>query len=111
MKSNAMSVRSAPWISIIVLSIISGCSQKQTPKLKDAFKDDFYVGAALTGNQVKSKDPVLMALLKEQYNTITSENALKWESIHPELNKYSFENADSFVSLGIRNKMFVVGHC
>ena len=106
-----MPVRSATWISLIVLSIISGCSQKQTPKLKDAFKDDFYIGAALSGNQVKYKDPIVMALLKDQFNTITPENDLKWETVHPELNKYSFEKADSFVALGLRNKMFIVGHC
>src|SRR5665647_987897 len=101
MKSVTMPARSATWISLIVLSIISGCSQKQAPKLKDAFKDDFYIGAALTGNQVKYKDPILMALVKDQFNTITSENALKWDTVHPELNKYSFEKADSFVALGM----------
>lgn len=111
MKSVTMPARSATWISLIVLSIISGCSQKQEPMLKDAFKDDFYVGAALTGNQVRQKDPILLALVKDQFNTITSENALKWDTVHPELNRYSFEKADSFVALGMRNHMFIIGHC
>ena len=52
-----------------------------------------------------------MKLLEEQFNSITPENLLKWESIHMQPGKYNFTPADSFVALGERYKMFIVGHC
>lgn len=106
-----ISIRLISFVSLASLLFITGCKHEKLPKLKDAFKDDFYIGAALTGNQVRQKDPIIMTILKDQFNTITSENALKWDTVHPELNKYSFEKADSFVALGMRNNMFIIGHC
>ena len=52
----------------------------------------------------------LKTVVEKQFNSIVAENILKWEEIHPELNKYNFEPADRFAALGQKNKMFVVGH-
>ncbi len=78
--------------------------------LKDVFKDDFYIGAALSLNQISGNEPNALALVEKQFNSITPENILKWEEIHPEPNKYNFEPADRYVAFGQKNKMFVVGH-
>jgi endo-1,4-beta-xylanase len=80
------------------------------PALKKVFKKDFHIGAALSHDQVAGKDAAAVALIKEQFNSITSENILKWERIHPELNRYDFAPADQFVAFGEKNKMFIVGH-
>jgi endo-1,4-beta-xylanase len=91
------------------------------PTLKDAFKEHFLVGAAVnrsmaTGGagfrrsaEQSAKD---VALLKEQFNQISPENDLKWQSIHPRegANGYDFNAADAFVNFGVSNKMYVVGH-
>jgi endo-1,4-beta-xylanase len=45
-----------------------------------------------------------------QFNTITAENVMKWQPIHPEQGKYNFEAADRFVDYGVKHKMFIVGH-
>lgn len=91
-----------------VLIFCSSCSQK--PKLKDAFKDYFIIGAAVSQSQISGADPKALDILKDQFNTVTSENVLKWERIHPELNKYNFVPADSFVAFGEMNHMFIIGH-
>ncbi len=78
--------------------------------LKDVFKDDFYIGVALNLDQITGKEPQAMAIVEKHFNSIVSENILKWEEIHPEPNKYNFGPADRFVDLGQKNKMFVVGH-
>jgi len=78
--------------------------------LKKVFKDDFYVGAALNGRQVSGKDPKAIAIVEHQFNSISPENLLKWESVHPALDKYNFAPADAYVAFGQKNDMFVVGH-
>ena len=94
----------------------------ETPTLKDAYKDLFYVGAAInrtiatgtasranrTSDQV-SKDVVLV---KEQFNQISPENDLKWTRIHPReaADGYDFDAADAFVNFGVSNHMYIVGH-
>jgi endo-1,4-beta-xylanase len=83
--------------------------QAQTT-LKDAFKNDFLIGVALNESQFTGKNARETALVKAQFNSISPENALKWEAIHPELDKYNFDPADRYVAFGQKNDMFIVGH-
>lgn len=78
--------------------------------LKDVFKDDFYIGVALNLDQISGKEPNAITLVEKQFNSITPENILKWEEVHPEPNRYNFEAADRFVTFGERHKMHIIGH-
>jgi len=78
--------------------------------LKDAFRGAFRVGAALNANQFSERDTRGAALVKAQFNTITPENVLKWESVHPHPDVYDFTAPDQYVAFGERNSMFVIGH-
>jgi len=80
------------------------------PALKDVFKDNFHIGAALSLNQISGNEPEAITVVEKHFNSIVAENILKWEEIHPEPNKYNFEPADRYVAFGQKNKMFVVGH-
>lgn len=82
----------------------------QEPALKDVFKDAFLVGAALNADQFFERDTVGAALVKRHFNTISPENELKWERIHPRPGEYDFEAADRYVAFGEANGMFIVGH-
>lgn len=82
----------------------------QTPSLKDAFAGSFRVGAAVNERQFSGRDSVGTVLIRRQFNTITPENVLKWESVHPRLGVYDFSAADRYVDFGTRNGMFVIGH-
>ncbi len=95
------------------------------PTLKDAYKDDFYVGVAINrptvlqavvqadnvnrNNEQLAKD---IALVKEQFNQIVPENDTKWALIHPRegADGYDFAPADAFVNFGMSNNMYIVGH-
>ncbi len=68
------------------------------------------MGAALNPAQFTEQDVRDAALVKAQFNTITPENVLKWERVHPEPDSYSFELPDRYVSFGEKNHMFIVGH-
>ncbi|HEY4786968.1 MAG TPA: endo-1,4-beta-xylanase [Bacteroidales bacterium] len=94
---------------LVISLALSACAQKLT--LKEAFKGNFYVGTALNKEQILGMDSAATTLLKEQFNSVTAENCMKWEKIHPEPGKYNFALADSFVDLGDRYHMFTIGHC
>ena len=79
--------------------------------LKDAYHADFLIGAALNAKQFSEQDARGAALAKSQFNSITPENALKWENIHPRPDAYAFELPDQYLAFGERNHMYIVGHC
>ena len=85
-------------------------NENTQPALKDVYKDDFYIGAALSLNQISGNEQDAVALVEKHFNSITPENILKWEQVHPEPNKYNFKPVDRFVALGERNNMHIVGH-
>lgn len=79
-------------------------------KLKDAYKDAFRIGAALNPAQFSETDTTGAALVKAHFNTITPENVLKWEPVHPKPDEYNFAGPDRYVAFGEKNKMFIIGH-
>ncbi|HYW70480.1 MAG TPA: endo-1,4-beta-xylanase [Pyrinomonadaceae bacterium] len=85
-------------------------NQAPAQALRDAFKPDFLIGAALNQNQFTERDARGVSLITSQFNSITPENALKWEWVHPQRDKYSFEGPDAYVAFGEKYHMFVIGH-
>jgi GH35 family endo-1,4-beta-xylanase len=68
--------------------------------LKDTFKDDFLVGTAVNRSMVTAgagfrrsaeQSAKNAALVKEQFNQISPENDLKWQSIHPRAGADGYE--------------------
>ena len=88
--------------------VVTGLSAQ--PALKQAFKDDFLIGAALNESQFCESNAVEVGIVKAQFNSISPENVLKWEKIHPQPGRYDFSLADKYVDFGLRNHMFVIGH-
>ena len=86
-------------------------SDKTLPALKEVFRNEFRVGAALSWDQISGREPDALALVERHFNTITPENILKWEEVHPEPGRYNFEPADRYVAFGEKHNMFIVGHC
>jgi len=78
--------------------------------LKDVFKSDFMIGAALNRRQFSEGDKRGLPIITAQFNTITPENQLKWQYVHPLPGKYDFVGSDGYVAFGEKYGMFVVGH-
>ena len=106
MKSQTFALAAA-MVFAFVLTPVQGAVK---PALKDVFADDFLIGAALNENQIFGKNPEENTLITKHFNTITPENILKWEGIHPRPGTYHFEPTDQFVELGRKHDMFIVGH-
>ena len=99
----------APLFIGLLALCVAGSVVAQTA-LKDVYKKDFLIGAALNEAEFSENNIRGAALAKAQFNTITPENALKWASVHPEPGAYTFASADRYVEFGEKNGMVIIGH-
>lgn len=100
---------------VFLAGLFAGCttntpSPKSQPTLKAAFKDSFLMGVALNENQFSGRDPRGLPIITGHFNSVSPENVLKWESVHPEPDRYNFEPADRYVAFGEKHGMFIIGH-
>ena len=82
----------------------------QETSLADAFRDDFYIGAALSKAHILKQNPAETALIAQEFSSITPENSMKWMYIHPQPDSFNFEVSDQFVQLGQSNYMYLLAH-
>jgi endo-1,4-beta-xylanase len=78
--------------------------------LKEAYKDDFLIGAALSASIIKKQDPKLVALITKEFNSITPENCQKWGEIRNEDGSWKWEDSDAIVNFGSKHNLHMVGH-
>lgn len=99
------------YAALPFLIVVCSATAAHAPtSLKEAFKGDFVVGAAMNEAEITGKDQLADTLIESQFNTISPENVLKWERIHPQPDKYDFDLADQYVAFGQKHHMFIVGH-
>ncbi|WP_342645333.1 endo-1,4-beta-xylanase [Mucilaginibacter sp. CSA2-8R] len=75
--------------------------------LKDYYKKYFPIGVAVTPRELKSEEGKLIV---KEFNSITAENAMKMAPLHPEENRYYWNDADSIMAFAQRNHIKVRGH-
>jgi endo-1,4-beta-xylanase len=68
-----------------------------------------YVGAAVSPRPLRCED-AYGQVLGHELNALTTENALKFGPVHPEPERYSFEDADLIVDFAEEHDMLVRGH-
>ena len=99
---------------ITITALLAACmtAGAQTPTtLKDAYRGDFPIGAAINTAQITGQDSRGDAVVETQFNSISPENVLKWENVHPQPGTYAFDLSDQYVAFGEKHHMFIVGHC
>jgi len=96
--------------SIIFPLLLAALSAHAQPTLKDAFQGIFRIGAAVNQSQFSEQDSRALPIIKAQFNTISPENVLKWEFVHPRPDGYAFDAPDRYVAFGEKNGMFIIGH-
>jgi len=94
----------------VLLAACVAASAQQSTTLKDAYRGVFHVGAAINERQIAGTDTVGDGILAAQFDSISPENVLKWERVHPKPDTYNFDLADKYVEFGEKNHMFIVGH-
>lgn len=89
--------------------LLSCVLEKEAQKgLKDFYSTNYLIGAAIYPEVFD--DPKADALLKKHFISVTPENDMKWERLHPTLGEYTFERADKIVDYAQANNMKLIGH-
>lgn len=83
---------------------------KKTPTLRSVFQDDFLIGVALNGWQVSGRNEKAGDLAGRQFSTLTPENDMKWQSLHPQPDRYDFKAADAYAAFAKKHDMALIGH-
>lgn len=79
-----------------------------TISLKEVYKDYFLIGAAVEVEDLE--DGLHRQLLLKHFNSLTAENAMKFERIHPKEDEFNFKDADKIVEFAMENNLKVRGH-
>jgi endo-1,4-beta-xylanase len=98
-------------IAALTIWTVATAQGQKAPSLKDAYRGLFRIGVALNQAQFEERDPRGNPIIAAQFNTISPENALKWQSVHPNPDTWNFGPSDRYVAFGEKYKMFIVGHC
>lgn len=85
-------------------------SDQDQNSLKELFKSKFKIGVALNKNQIRKKKQEENELIKKEFSSLTAENIMKWEEIHPKKDKYNFKISDLLVKLSEENNQDLIGH-
>ena len=101
-------------VCLILISACLGSMHLQAQKafdstrgIKDYYAAYFPVGAAVSPHALQTGEAVL---IRQQFNSLTPENAMKMGPIHPEENRYYWKDADSIMAFAQRYHMRVRGH-
>ncbi|WP_240703026.1 endo-1,4-beta-xylanase [Cohnella luojiensis] len=79
---------------------------RSIPKLYEAFQDCFDIGAAVNPRTIVQAGD----LIANHYNSLTAENEMKFERLHPAEDKYTFEAADKIVDFARKHGKKLRGH-
>jgi endo-1,4-beta-xylanase len=80
------------------------------PALKDLVPKGWLIGVAINQNQSDARDAVAVELITRQFNSISPENLLKFESVQREPGIFTFDAQDRYVAFGRDRGMSVIGH-
>jgi endo-1,4-beta-xylanase len=83
-----------------------------TPQLSlaQAYARRFQIGVAINGSVYEQRDPAAAALVAAQFNRVTPENELKWQSLEKQPGVLDFTQADAFVAYAEQHGMEIHGH-
>jgi endo-1,4-beta-xylanase len=81
-----------------------------TLRLAQAYARRFQIGVAINGSVYEQRDPAAAALVAAQFNRVTPENELKWQSLEKQPGLLDFTQADAFVAYAEQHGMEIHGH-
>jgi endo-1,4-beta-xylanase len=83
-------------------------SLQESVPLKQAYADWFAIGVAIP--EINKLSGSERQLLFNQFGTVTPENGMKPNLLHPEPGRFVFDEADSLVNLAVANGLKINGH-
>jgi endo-1,4-beta-xylanase len=98
--------------TIAVFAVFPSCGsytkvKKSNLGLKDYYQSYFNMGVAVSAQTIKGEQG---ALLLKEFNSITPENAMKMQPIHPREEVYNWTEADALVNFAQDHRLKIRGH-
>ncbi|WP_342806112.1 endo-1,4-beta-xylanase [Alteromonas sp. M12] len=104
----------------LVFGFVSSCTHNKSTStqasnttdisLQSAFAPHFNIGVAINTQQANGKDRQSVVIINRHFDTLTAENDMKWESIQPSSNNFTFEAADALVNYAKSTNKNIIGH-
>lgn len=111
MKRELLFLAFALTLSIAMCQPTPPTPQAQTvAPLRDAFKDNFRIGAAISTGMLRGQEQEAEKLARKHFDSLTAENAMKPQSLQPREGEFTFEDADRLVQIAEEIGAEVVGH-
>lgn len=97
---------------VLCLGLCSGVfAQKASTGLKDAFQDNFLIGAAVNTRISSGNDAKATGVIRQHFNSLVAENCMKSGELQPEEGVFNWDEADKFVEYAEKNNQVLIGHC
>ena len=96
---------------MLAVAGVSPLSAKNNKTLKDVLGKYFLIGTAMNVDQIWERNADEANIVKNNFNAVVAENCMKGEEIHPEENRFFWDDADRLVKFAEDNGLAVTGHC
>lgn len=96
-------------LAAVILILLAGAVDS-SGAIKEVYGEYFPVGMALNAGKLASGDPNYLDVVLKNFNAVTGENAFKWESLHPEEDRYDFTEADRIADFAREHGLKLFGH-
>ncbi len=96
-------------IALIASTVVMSSCGAQDPGLKDAYKNYFKIGVAVTPRNIT--DSLQASIILKEFNSITAENCMKPGEIHPQPGVWNFAQADAIANFCREHGIKMRGHC
>jgi GH35 family endo-1,4-beta-xylanase len=98
-------------LSSLTVVIGQGAATAEPATLKEAASGKVKIGSAVRASVLAdAAEPAYAAFVRNELDTITTENELKWDAVERTQGNFSFGAADTIVDFGQANGMAVRGH-
>ena len=97
-------------LSSLIIAMTASAADRDVKTVKDHFKNDFLIGAAIPVRHVNGEDPRADSIVSLHFNSIVAENCMKNGEIQPKEGEFFWDDADKFVKYGEDRNMAIIGH-
>ena len=96
-------------VAAVVVPLISGPVQAANVLRDLADAKGVKIGSAVGTSQLAS-DQKYQDVLGREFNSVTAENAMKWDATEPQRGQFSFSGADAIVNFAVAHNQRIRGH-
>jgi endo-1,4-beta-xylanase len=96
-------------LALVVMALAAGPAQAHHPRGLRDLTERPLIGTAVNTDLLGS-DPTYTAILDREFNSVTPENAMKWESVEAQRGVLDFSAADRLVAHARAHHQIVRGH-